>query len=110
MTVRVPSAPTAAPTFSFPSSRRGRSTWGFWIQLLPGAGEDVIAKVEGGVMAAGAVTSLLDKNSDPEALLRTVLSDFEVEILETSPTVRVPSAPTAAPTFSFPSSRRGRST
>ena len=36
-------------------------------------------------MAAGAVTSLLDKNSDPEALLRTVLSDFEVEILETSP-------------------------
>ena len=62
-----------------------RAAGGYIIQLLPGAGEDVIAKVEGGVMAAGAVTSLLDKNSDPEALLRTVLSDFEVEILETSP-------------------------
>ena len=61
-----------------------RAAGGYIIQLLPGAGEDVIAKVEGGVMAAGAVTSLLDKNSDPEALLRTVLSDFEVEILETS--------------------------
>ena len=41
--------------------------------------------VEGGVLAAGAVTGLLEKNDDPEALLRTVLSDFEVEILETSP-------------------------
>ena len=52
---------------------------------MPGAGEDVIAKVEGGVLAAGAVTSLLDRDSEPEALLRAVLSDFEVEILETGP-------------------------
>ena len=58
---------------------------GYLIQLLPGAGEDVIAKVEGGVMASGPVTALLDRDPDPEALLRTVLSDFEVEILETSP-------------------------
>ena len=45
----------------------------------------MIAKVEGGVLAAGAVTALLDGNDDPEALLRTVLSDFDLEILETSP-------------------------
>ena len=62
-----------------------KAAGGYIIQLLPGAGEDVIAKVEGGVMAAGAVTSLLDRDPDPEALLRTVLSDFGVEILETSP-------------------------
>ena len=31
------------------------------------------------------VTALLDQNDDPEALLRTVLSDFELEILETCP-------------------------
>ncbi len=62
-----------------------RAAGGYIIQLLPGAGEDTIAKVEGGVMAAGAVTALLDRNPNPEALLRTVLSDFEVEILETSP-------------------------
>ena len=62
-----------------------RAAGGYIIQLLPGAGEDVIAKVEGGVLAAGPVTALLDQNADPEALLRTVLSDFEVEILETSP-------------------------
>lgn len=62
-----------------------RAAGGYIVQLLPGAGEDVIAKVEGGVLAAGPVTALLDQNTDPEALLRTVLSDFEVEILETSP-------------------------
>ena len=62
-----------------------KAAGGYIIQLLPGAGEDTIAKVEGGVMAAGPVTALLAENDDPEALLRTVLSDFEVEILETSP-------------------------
>ncbi len=58
---------------------------GYIIQLLPGATEDTIVKVEGGVMAAGAVTGLLERNDDPEAMLREVLSDFDIEILETSP-------------------------
>ena len=62
-----------------------KAAGGYIIQLLPGADEDVITKVEGGVLAAGPVTKLLDRDSDPEALLRTVLSDFEVDILETSP-------------------------
>lgn len=58
---------------------------GYLIQLLPGAGEDVIAKVEGGIMAAGAVSAILEKNDDPEAMLRTVMSDFDLKILETCP-------------------------
>ena len=62
-----------------------RAAGGYLIQLLPGAGEDVIGRVEGGVLAAGPVTALLDKDPDPAALLRTVLSDFDVEIQETSP-------------------------
>ena len=62
-----------------------KAAGGYIIQLLPGAGEDVITKVEGGVLAAGPVTNLLAANDDPEALLRRVLSDFEVEVLETSP-------------------------
>ena len=62
-----------------------RCAGGYLIQLLPGADEDTIIKVEGGVLAAGAVTAMLDKNPDPEAMLRTILSDFEVEILEKSP-------------------------
>ncbi len=62
-----------------------RCAGGYLIQLLPGAGEDVISKVEAGVYAAGAVTKLLLANDDPEAMLRTVLSDFELDILETAP-------------------------
>ncbi len=57
---------------------------GYLIQLLPGADEDTIVKVEGGIMAAGNVTGILKDNPDPEAMLRTVMSDFELEILEKS--------------------------
>ena len=62
-----------------------RAAGGYIIQLLPGAGEDVITKVEAGVLAAGQVTGLLDRDADPERMLRAVLSDFELEVLETSP-------------------------
>ena len=62
-----------------------RAAGGYIIQLLPGADEDTIARVEGGVLAAGPVTARLERNPSPEALLRAVLSDFEVELLETVP-------------------------
>ena len=42
-------------------------------------------QVEGGIMAAGNVSAILEKNPDPEAMLRTVLSDFEVKVLEQEP-------------------------
>ena len=58
---------------------------GYLIQLLPGAGEDVISKVEGGVMAAGSVTGMLQAGDGPEEMLRRLLSDFDLEILETTP-------------------------
>ena len=58
---------------------------GYLIQLLPGAGEDTIAKVEGGIYAAPSVTNLLKENSDPAVLLKTVLSDFDMEILSVDP-------------------------
>ena len=38
---------------------------GYIIQLLPGAGEDIITMVEGGVLATGPVTKLLEENDDP---------------------------------------------
>ena len=41
--------------------------------------------VEGGIMAAGSVTKLLSEEDDAESLLRRVMSDFELEILETTP-------------------------
>ena len=57
---------------------------GYLIQLLPGASEDVITMVEGGIYAAGPVTELLKENDDPESLLKRVMSDFDLEILEST--------------------------
>lgn len=62
-----------------------RAAGGYLIQLMPGAGEDTIARVEGGVMAAGNVSAMLERDPDPVHMLRTVLSDFEVKILESDP-------------------------
>ncbi|NLU25416.1 MAG: Hsp33 family molecular chaperone HslO [Clostridiales bacterium] len=59
-----------------------RAAGGYLIELMPGATEETIAKVEGGILAAGNVSGILDKNPDPEEMLRMVLSDFEVKILE----------------------------
>ncbi len=62
-----------------------KAAGGYLIQLMPGATEDTIVKVEGGIMAAGNVSAILDKDDDPEHLLREVMSDFDLKILETSP-------------------------
>ena len=62
-----------------------KSAGGYLIQLMPGATEDTIVKVEGGIMAAGPVSALLEQDPDPEHLLRAVMSDFGLKILETQP-------------------------
>ena len=62
-----------------------KAAGGYLIQLLPGAGEDVITMVEGGIYAAESVTQFLSHDPDPEKLLRHVMSDFELNILEISP-------------------------
>ena len=62
-----------------------KAAGGYLIQLMPGAAEDTIAKVEGGIMAAGAVSAILERDDDPEAMLRQVMSDFDLKILETCP-------------------------
>ena len=58
---------------------------GFLIQLLPGAPDEMVSRIEASLMAAGPVTSLLAANPDPEDLLRRALDGFELDILERSP-------------------------
>ena len=53
---------------------------GYLIQLLPGAPDDVIMKIETGIACAGAVTPMLDRNMSPEEILKTVLCEFDLEI------------------------------
>lgn len=58
---------------------------GFLIQLLPGAPDEMVSRIEASLMAAGPVTNLLAANPDPEDLLRRALDGFELDILERSP-------------------------
>lgn len=57
---------------------------GYLIQLLPGAPDDVIDCLEAGIRKAGAVTPMLADGLSPEDILRRVMSDFELEFLETT--------------------------
>ena len=58
---------------------------GYLIQLLPGAPDDVICKIEAGIACAGAVTPMMEKGMSPEEILREVLCEFELEIFEREP-------------------------
>ena len=62
-----------------------RAAGGYLIQLMPGATDDMIDKIEAGIEKAGAVTKLLDSGMDGKGLLETVLGAFELEILEQTP-------------------------
>ena len=61
------------------------SAGGYLIQLLPGASDDIIDKIEAGVHRVGSVSHALEGGLDGEGLLRAVLSDFDLEILEKHP-------------------------
>ena len=58
---------------------------GYLIQLLPGAGEEVISKIEAGVQRMGPVTPVLEQGVDARGLLQAVLSEFQLEFLESHP-------------------------
>ena len=58
---------------------------GYLIQLLPGADDEVITKVEQGVARVGAVTNHLKDGITALDLVRAVLRDFDLEVLEESP-------------------------
>ena len=61
------------------------SAGGYIIQLLPGATEEIIEKIERGVQKVGAVSAAFESGMDAEAVLKAVLSEFEVEVLEKRP-------------------------
>ncbi len=58
---------------------------GYLIQLLPGADDGVISAIERGIARVGAVSAKLDEGVSALELLRQVLSEFELDVLETVP-------------------------
>ena len=57
---------------------------GYIVQLLPGAPEDIIDRLEAGVQKAGAVTPMLEQGMTPEDILGQVCGNLGVVFLETT--------------------------
>ena len=57
---------------------------GYIVQLLPGAPDDIIDRLEAGVKKAGAVTPMLEQGMTPEDILGQVCGDLGVVFLETT--------------------------
>ena len=57
---------------------------GYLLQLLPGAPDDVIDRLEAGIKRAGAVTKMLEAGMTPEDILGQVCGDLGVVFMETA--------------------------
>ena len=57
---------------------------GYILQLLPGAPEETIVKLEEGIRRAGAVTPMLEQGMTPEDILGQVCGDLGILFLETT--------------------------
>lgn len=57
---------------------------GYLLQLLPGAPEEIVDKLEQGIQKAGAVTAMLEAGLTPEDILGQVCGDLGVVFLETT--------------------------
>lgn len=58
---------------------------GYLLQLLPGAPDGVIDRLEQGIREAGPVTPLLSSGMTPEEILKNVMPGFELELFERDP-------------------------
>ena len=59
-----------------------RVAGGYLVQLLPGAPDEVVDKLEEGIRRAGAVTTMLDAGMTPEDILGQVCGDLGVLFFE----------------------------
>ena len=59
-----------------------RAAGGYLIQLLPGAGEDVIQKLEQSLEKVRPVTEMIQSGMTPAEIVHTVLDGFSPDLLE----------------------------
>lgn len=63
-----------------------RQAGGFILQMMPGASEDVITRLELKLKEITSITTLLDVGNTPEMILEYVLGEFGLEINDKIPT------------------------
>ena len=59
-----------------------KESGGFILQLMPGAGEEIISKIESNIKNMKSYTSLLDEGNNPEDIMKMVLKGFDTKELE----------------------------
>lgn len=62
-----------------------KQSGGFIIQLLPGASEEIVDKLEKKLGEITSITSLLDEGKTPEMILEHIMGEFGVEMMERVP-------------------------
>ena len=62
-----------------------RQAGGFIIQLLPGASDEIIDKIEAKLSGISSITALLNAGKTPEEILTDILGEFGLEILSKMP-------------------------
>ena len=62
-----------------------RQAGGFIIQLLPGASDEIIDKLETKLSGISSITAILDAGKTPEEILTDILGEFGLEILSKLP-------------------------
>lgn len=62
-----------------------KQSGGYVVQLMPGATDEDITRLEQNIAKAGAMTSMLADGMDLEDIARAVLDSFDIEILEDVP-------------------------
>ncbi|MEY8352375.1 Hsp33 family molecular chaperone HslO [Lachnospiraceae bacterium 54-53] len=58
---------------------------GFIIQLLPGASEDMVERLEKKLGEITSITALLDQGNTPEMILQHILGEFGLEVMDQVP-------------------------
>ena len=59
-----------------------KAAGGFIIQLMPGADEEIIEKIEEKIASIAPVTTLISEGKSPEDILELILADLDLEINE----------------------------
>lgn len=60
-----------------------RAAGGYLVQLLPGAGEDVISRIEENIRDIKPASTMIDEGMTPEQIIDTVMAGLSPDVLET---------------------------
>ncbi|MFZ5648258.1 MAG: Hsp33 family molecular chaperone HslO [Bacillota bacterium] len=64
---------------------RVKASGGFWLEMLPGAGDEVAAILEKNLAGLPPVSTMVDGGASPVDIARAVAGEFEIDVLDKTP-------------------------